>query len=255
MLSVYSWNVNGIRAWHSKGLIDWVKTVAPDIFLVQETKAHPDQLAPELINIDGYKSYFASAKKRGYSGVALYTKSEPQDIEVSGNADFDDEGRILIAHYDKFSLMNCYFPNSQPQGKRLEYKLSFCDFVLDKCNSLVLQGKNVVLCGDFNIAHTEIDLQNPKSNQNNPGFLPEEREWMSKFLNSGYTDSFRKFHPGEPGHYTWWSYRFNARAKDIGWRIDYICVNNGFQEGIIRPDIHKDVMGSDHCPVSIELDV
>ncbi|MCD6115458.1 exodeoxyribonuclease III [bacterium] len=255
MKRIFSWNVNGIRAWANKGLIEWLKESSPDIIAIQETKAHPDQLSDELLNIEGYTSYFSSAVRKGYSGTAVYTKEKPVKVESLGNADFDNEGRTVIAHYPEFTLINSYFPNSQAEGARLEYKLAYCDFVLNKCGAFVDEGRNVVICGDFNIAHTEIDLKNPKANEKNPGYLPEERQWMSKFLDSGYVDVFRNLHPGEPGHYTWWSYRFNARAKDIGWRIDYFCVDKAFSNAVKTSEIHKDVMGSDHCPLSITLDV
>lgn len=253
MKKIFSWNVNGIRACSKKGFVQWLLSESPYILAVQETKAEKTQLDAELLEIEGYKSYWMSAEKKGYSGVALFCREEPLEIEPLGNAEFDAEGRTIIAHYADFSLVNCYFPNSQEKGARLDYKLAFCGQVLARCNDLVERGKNVILCGDYNIAHTEIDLKNPKTNQENPGFLPQERSWMTEFLTSGYCDVFREHHPGEEGHYTWWSYRFSARQKDIGWRIDYLCVNRGFAQHIENPMIHKDVTGSDHCPVSMEL--
>jgi exodeoxyribonuclease III len=255
MKKIYSWNVNGIRAATKKGFIGWLTETDPDVLGVQETKAHPEQLDEELLNINGYKSFWFSAKRKGYSGVAIYSKTEPISIEPLGKEEFDCEGRTIIAHYPKFSFVNCYFPNTQKEGARLAYKLDFCAAILEKCNSLVADGKNIVLCGDYNIAHTAIDLKNPKANEKNPGYLPEERDWMSKFLVGGYTDTFRKFYPNEPGHYSWWSYRFRAREKDIGWRIDYHCVNNSFADSVLEAKIHKAVMGSDHCPVSVVIDV
>lgn len=255
MKTIFSWNVNGIRAAQKKGFVDWLIKTEMDILAIQETKAQKDQLDDELLNINGYKSYFQSATRKGYSGVAIYTKEEPYNIDILGEEEFDNEGRTLIAHFNEFSLVNCYFPNSQGEGARLDYKIAFCNAILKKCNTLVEDGKNIVLCGDYNIAHTAIDLKNPKSNEKNAGYLPEERDWMTKFLSAGYTDTFRKLHPDEPGHYTWWSYRFKAREKDIGWRIDYHCVNNNFSKKVIDSKIHKDVMGSDHCPLSIDLDV
>lgn len=255
MKKIYSWNVNGIRAAEKKGLIDWVAEETPDVLAIQETKAHPEQLSDALLNIDGYKSFFMSATRKGYSGVAIYTKEEPLSIENLGVEEFDNEGRTIIAHYENFSLINCYFPNSQSEGVRLDYKLGFNNAILDKCNELVASGKNVVLCGDYNVAHTEIDLKNPKTNTKNPGFLPEERDWMSTFLDAGYRDVFREQHPDEPDHYSWWSYRMNARARNIGWRIDYLCVNEAFVEKCGEAKIHPDVMGSDHCPVSLVVHV
>ena len=255
MKRILSWNVNGIRAVEKKGFADWLKKESPDVLAVQETKADPDQLSDSLKDIDGYQSFFMSAVRKGYSGTAIYTRKKPENIEKLGISEFDDEGRTVIAHFKDFTLINCYFPNSQEAGKRLDYKLSFCDAILNKSNELVASGKNVVLCGDYNIAHTEIDLKNPKSNEKNPGFLPEERAWMTKFLSKGYADTFRRFHPDEKDHYTWWSYRFSAREKNVGWRIDYHCVNDGFFDKVLKSEIRTDVMGSDHCPVSIELDV
>lgn len=253
MKKLYSWNVNGIRACQKKGLIDWIEQESPDVLAIQETKAQVEQLDDELININGYKSYWLSAQKKGYSGVAIYTKDEPTSVEYMGEEEFDSEGRTIIVHYDCFTLINCYFPNSQAEGARLDYKIAFCNKIQEICNNLVKAGKNVVLCGDYNVAHTAIDLKNPKTNQKNPGYLPEEREWMGQFLEDGYTDTFRHFHPDEPGHYSWWSYRFQARAKDAGWRIDYFCVNESYTENVVEAKIHKDVMGSDHCPVSIVI--
>jgi exodeoxyribonuclease-3 len=255
MKTIYSWNVNGIRACAKKGALEWLESTSPDILALQETKAEASQLDSSILEPKGYKSYFFSAEKKGYSGVALYTKHEPNSIEPLGIEEFDSEGRVLIASFDEFTLLNCYFPNSQEAGARLAYKLAFCDAILKKCDELVNSGKNIILCGDYNIAHREIDLKNPKSNQKNPGFLPEEREWMSKFLDSGYRDVFREEHEGEEGHYTWWSYRFSARAKNVGWRIDYTCVNDALKDGVIKSSIHSEVLGSDHCPVSIKLEL
>jgi exodeoxyribonuclease-3 len=255
MKRIFSWNVNGIRACAKKGLVQWIRETDPDILAVQETRALPEQLGSELLNIDTYKSYWFSAERKGYSGVALYSKEAPLQLEPLGVEAFDKEGRVMIAHYKTFTVVNCYFPNSQEGGARLGFKLDFCDAILKKCNTMVHEGKQVVLCGDYNIAHTAIDLKNPKANEKNAGYLPEERSWMSAFLSAGYVDTFRKFHPDEPGHYTWWSYRFNARAKDIGWRIDYHCVNADFAGAVVAAEIHKTVMGSDHCPVSVALKV
>ncbi|MCF7792129.1 MAG: exodeoxyribonuclease III [Victivallales bacterium] len=254
MKKIYSWNVNGVRACVRKGMLDWINTAKPYIFALQETKAREEQLSQNVKEAEGYKSYWFSAERKGYSGVALYTREEPESIENLGIEKFDIEGRTQIARYPDFILINCYFPNSQEGGARLYYKLDFCDAVLEKCNQFVAEGKNILLCGDYNIAHTPIDLKNPKSNENNAGYLPEEREWMTKFLSNGYVDSFRKFHPGETGHYSWWSYRFKARERNAGWRIDYHCINKDFEPAVTGADIHSDVTGSDHCPVSISLD-
>lgn len=251
-MKIYSWNVNGIRAAEKKGFIDWMESENPDIICIQETKAHEEQLSDELKNINGYNSYFESAERKGYSGVAIYTKHEPKTITNLGIEEYDNEGRVIIAEFDEFFLINCYFPNSQEKGKRIDYKIGFCDAILEHCNKLVAEGKNIVLCWDYNIAHTEIDLARPKQNEENPGYLPEERAWMTKFLSNGYTDTFRTLHPEEI-KYSWWSYRARAREKNIGWRIDYFCVNDSFKSNIKSADILNEVMGSDHCPVAIEL--
>ncbi|THB66695.1 MAG: exodeoxyribonuclease III [Gammaproteobacteria bacterium] len=254
-MEIFSWNVNGIRACEKKGLLNWITNNSPDILAIQETKANPEQLGESLINPEGYYTFWSSAEKKGYSGVAVYSKEKPLKVEKLGISEFDSEGRVLIAHYDKFVLINCYFPNSQAEGARLDYKLAFCRAIKEKCDNLVNEGKNIILCGDYNIAHKEIDLKNPKTNQKNPGFLPEERAWMTHFLDSGYRDIFRELHPDEEGLYTWWSYRFKAREKNAGWRIDYLCVNNNIASSVKDAKIHSNVMGSDHCPVSINLNL
>jgi exodeoxyribonuclease-3 len=254
MKKILSWNVNGLRAMEKKGFLPWFLNEAPDILCLQETKAHRDQLADELTDPPGYTSFFAAAKKRGYSGVAVYSKDRPLSVTLSEKSEFDDEGRALIVEYPEFTLLNGYFPNSQEAGARLDYKLAYCAHVLDLCKSLVNDGKHIVVCGDYNIAHREIDLANPKSNQKNPGFLPEERAWMDEFTGSGFVDTFRNFTP-EPEHYTWWSYRLRARERNVGWRIDYHCVDEGFMPYVESSVIRPEVMGSDHCPVEINISV
>lgn len=254
MTHVISWNVNGIRAAQKKGFLDWFAKEAPDILCLQETKAQPEQLDQALIDVPGYHSYWASAERKGYSGVAVYSKAEPLSVSVLGKDAFDSEGRVLQTDFDGFVVLNAYFPNSQPGGARLDYKLAFCQAMLERCNELRKAGKNVVLCGDYNIAHKPIDLKNPKRNEKNPGYLPEERAWMDAFTGQEYVDTFRMFNQ-EPGHYTWWSYRFRAREKDIGWRIDYHCVNPEFKNRVKASTIQKHVMGSDHCPVKLDLQI
>lgn len=252
-MKILSWNVNGIRAVEKKGFIEYVKNSGYDIIGIQETKAQPDQLNQELLNIEGYKSYFKWAEKKGYSGVAIYTKEEPLEVSDMEIEAFDNEGRVIIARYPKFTFINAYFPNSQDAGKRIDYKVEFCEAMLKLCNERVAKGENIVLCGDYNIAHSEIDLARPKQNEGNPGYLPEERSFMSKFLESGYIDTFRHFNPTEI-KYSWWSYRMAARAKNIGWRIDYHCVNKDFISQVKNVDILNEVEGSDHCPVYIEIE-
>ena len=252
-MKLYSWNVNGIRSVSQKGFLEWLKDSNADVCAVQEIKATPDQLDLFLLNPHGYHSYWAPAKKPGYSGVAIYSKKEPLDIKIGiGISEFDDEGRIITADYGDFVLINTYFPNSQREHERLPYKLSFCDSILKFCNSYVSKGKNIVLCGDYNIAHQEIDLKNPKSNMNNAGFLPEERAWMTHFLSKGYVDAFRHFEKG-PGHYTWWSYRPGVRQKNIGWRLDYHTVNQSFIDRVKSATLLPQVKGSDHCPIELVI--
>lgn len=252
---IISWNVNGIRAIEKKGFLEWLFTESPDILCLQETKAKKEQLGINLLepsssNIS-YKTYWSSAIKSGYSGVAIFSKEEPKDVRCIGIREIDDEGRVLIADYSGFSLISAYFPNSQEAGVRLSYKLFFCDELLKICNKI--KEKNpIILCGDYNIAHKPIDLSNPERNQGNPGYLPEEREWMTSFIEAGYKDTFRHF-CDLPEMYTWWSYRFHSREKNIGWRLDYACVNESFIENVSLSTIMKDVMGSDHCPIKIEI--
>jgi len=254
-MRIVSWNVNGIRAIEKRGFFDWLKKDNPDILCLNETKAEPGQLAPHFLEPTGtsYTSYWASAKKRGYSGVAIYTKEKPLDVRFMGKPEFDDEGRTLVAEYSAFTLIAAYFPNSQDERRRLDYKLAFNDAMLKLCNSIVKKGKNLILCGDYNVAHTPIDLARPKANENSAGYLPEERAWMSKFLTAGFVDTFRHFHPDEKGCYTWWSYMGQARRNNVGWRIDYHCVNNDFLPRVKSSFIRPDITGSDHCPVEIHL--
>ncbi|WP_028974341.1 exodeoxyribonuclease III [Spirochaeta cellobiosiphila] len=254
MKSIYTWNVNGIRAAEKKGLFDWMDEIDPDILALQETKAQPEQLTENFLNRQGYHTYWASAVKKGYSGVVAYTKEEPQKVENLGIEEFDSEGRFQALHFTDYILINSYFPNSQEKGKRLDYKLAYLDAVLEYASNIVNSGKNVLICGDYNIAHKPIDLANPKSNVKNPGYLPEERAWMDKFLEAGYVDTFRLFNK-EPHQYTWWSYRMNARERNIGWRIDYHCVNQSFSSKVKDCLIYNQVLGSDHCPVRIDLDI
>jgi len=250
--TMISWNVNGIRAVEKRGFTDIVKTLSPDIFAIQETKAQPDQLSGELLNIDGYTSYWHSAARKGYAGVAVYTKEKPlRVINGLGNNYFDDEGRVLTLEYEDFYFINAYFPNAQPELVRIGYKLEF-NKALHALAGRLAAKKSTIICGDFNVAHKAIDLTNPKSNEQNPGYSPEERAWMDEFIGSGFVDTFRKFDSG-PDNYTWWSYRFNARDRNIGWRIDYFCVDGGSSERVVGAGILKDIPGSDHCPVKLEF--
>lgn len=257
-MKIISWNVNGIRAVEKKGFVSWLSECDADVVCIRETKANPSQLSQELLNPltkDGglYFSYFNSAKKAGYSGTAIYCKQKPDCVENMGIDAFDDEGRVTIAKFGKLAVISAYFPNSQDAGARLGYKLDFCHAMLEKCNALVAAGFNIVLNGDYNIAHKPIDLANPKSNEHNAGYLPEERAWMDEFTSAGYVDTFRHF-CSEPAKYTWWSYRFHAREKNVGWRIDYQCVNPSFLPNVKSSTILSEVTGSDHCPIMIEIE-
>ncbi|MFW8599997.1 exodeoxyribonuclease III [Desulfobacterota bacterium M19] len=251
-LNMISWNVNGIRALEKKGFVDIIGKLAPDILAIQEIKAQPEQLSAALHNIDGYTSYWHSARRKGYSGVAVYSKIEPLAVIYGlGEDKFDAEGRVLTLEYENFFLINAYFPNAQHELKRMDYKLAFNSAIHKFANSLS-QKKSVVICGDFNVAHKAIDLKNPQSNEMNPGYSIQERAWMDSFIGDGYIDTFRKFNQ-EPDNYSWWSYRFNARVRNIGWRIDYFCVDAKSDKRLLGAAILNDIMGSDHCPVSLSF--
>ncbi len=260
MTRLASWNVNGIRSAAGKGFFEWLASGAADVVCVQETKADPSQLGKEFFeakDADGrpFTAFWSSAKRRGYSGVAIYAREAPRGVRTLGVDEFDDEGRYLEADFGEIVVVSAYFPNSQEAGARLDYKLRFCDAVLARCDAVVAEGRHIVVAGDYNIAHEPIDLTYPKANEGNPGYLPEERAWMTKFLSSGYSDVFRRLHPGEGGHYSWWSYRMKAREKDIGWRLDYHCVDEGLSAAVKSAGISKTVTGSDHCPVTLELEI
>ncbi len=254
-MRLFSWNVNGIRAIGQKGFVEWFEQTQPDVLCVQETKAHRDQVEPALREPSGYKSVWHSAKRRGYSGVATYYKSDnpPEEVESLDVPEFDEEGRYQALIFPEFVLINAYFPNSQPERKRLDYKLMFFDAVSSACRRYRGHGRHVIVCGDFNVSHKEIDLARPKENRDNPGFYVEECAAMDAFLETGFIDSFRHFHPGEPGHYTWWSYRTRARERNIGWRLDYHCVDEAFLPRVQKSQILSDVMGSDHCPIALHI--
>jgi exodeoxyribonuclease-3 len=253
--SIYSFNVNGIRAIHKKGFLDWISIANPDIICLQETKAQKEQLPDELINIKGYKSYWHSAEKKGYSGVAIYAKKEPENIIYGiGNNLFDIEGRAIFIEYDKFVLANAYFPNGGRGTERVDYKLKFYDELFFFLEKNYRDKKGVIVVGDYNTAHKEIDLARPKENEKNTGFLPEERQWIDKIINLEYVDIFRKFNK-EPEQYTYWDMFTRARERNVGWRIDYFMVSNDIEKFITKAQIHSDIFGSDHCPISIELKI
>ncbi|WP_286228814.1 exodeoxyribonuclease III [Neobacillus mesonae] len=245
-----SWNVNGLRACVKKGFLDYFHQVDADIFCVQETKLQEGQINLEL---DGYHQYWNYAIKKGYSGTAVFTKVEPISVRYGLGADeSEDEGRILTLEFEDFILVNVYTPNSQRDLARLTYRLEWEDRIREYLKELAL-AKPVILCGDLNVAHSEIDLRNAKSNVGNSGFTDEERGKMTALLDAGFVDSFRHFYPDQEGSYTWWSYMNKVRERNIGWRIDYFIVSESFRSRLKNAEIHSDVMGSDHCPVLLEI--
>ena len=253
--NLVSWNVNGLRAAIKKGFLELLLEQKFDIVCIQETKASPDKLPREAKNIPGYYNYFVSAEQNGYSGVGIFSKKKPLNIETGMEIEkFDREGRFLRADYEDFTLMNIYFPNGKMSQERLDYKMAFYDVFLRYTDSLKKAGKKLVVCGDVNTAHKEIDIARPKENSKRSGFLPMEREWMDKFISHGYVDTFRRFHQ-EPDQYSYWDIKTGARARNVGWRIDYFFISENLLPSLTSAFIMKEVMGSDHCPVGITLKV
>ena len=252
--TLLSWNVNGLRALHRHGdFMDWFLKEQPDALCLQETKALAEQLDPALLQIEGYHAYFNSAERKGYSGVALYSREEPREVVHGlGIPEFDSEGRVIQADYGSFLLFGVYFPNGKMSPERLNYKMRFYDAFLQRIESLRADGRDVVVCGDVNTAHTEIDLARPGPNAKFSGFLPEERAWIDQWLAAGYLDTFRMF-SDEPGNYTYWDQKFDSRSRNVGWRIDYFVVSQALAPRVERAWILSDVYGSDHCPIGIEL--
>jgi exodeoxyribonuclease-3 len=252
-MKIISWNVNGIRSVSKKGFLEWLTKESPDILCLQETKAHPDQFPEELSLLENYDIHHSSAEKKGYSGVTTFSKKKFIDTKKSGIKAFDDEGRVLIHESEDFYLLNCYFPHGQRDHQRIPFKLEFCSEMLKIFNHLK-KTKPVIVTGDFNISHKEIDIANPKGNKNTSGFLPEERAWMDEFVASDWVDSFRHLHPKTSGAYTWWS-KLNPsiRERNIGWRLDYFFISPELIPKLKRAEILADVTGSDHCPVLLEL--
>ncbi|RKJ81081.1 exodeoxyribonuclease III [Butyricicoccus sp. 1XD8-22] len=249
-MKLVSWNVNGLRACVGKGFFEFLAAENPDMMCLQETKLQPEQ-APQ---VDGYEEYWCSAEKKGYSGTALFTKSEPLSVSFGlGIEEHDHEGRVITAEYEDFYLVTVYTPNSQDGLKRLDYRMQWEDAFRGHLCALD-QKKPVVVCGDMNVAHEEIDLKNPKTNRRNAGFTDEERGKMTELLGAGFADTFRRLHPGLEGAYSWWSYRFHAREKNAGWRIDYFLVSERLMPRVKDARILSDVFGSDHCPVLLELE-
>jgi exodeoxyribonuclease-3 len=254
-MKLISWNVNGIRAAIRKGFGDWLDGESPDVLCVQETKAQPEQLTSENREPVRYHSYWNSAQRKGYSGVATFSRSEPLRVESGlGVNEFDVEGRVLMTEFPGFRLFNVYFPNGRRDLARLDYKLRFYAAFLELCDDLHARNERLVVCGDFNTAHQPIDLERPKQNVKTSGFRPEEREWIDRYLAHGFVDTYRALHPQETGQYTWWPYMRNARARNIGWRIDYWLVSESLMPAVVDAAILSDVMGSDHCPIVLELD-
>jgi exodeoxyribonuclease-3 len=252
--SLLSWNVAGLRAVAKKGFLEWLARESPDVLCLQEIKARPEQLPPEVREPPGYKGYFSPAERPGYSGTAVYSKVEPESVETAiGVEEFDREGRVVVAHFESFSLVNVYVPNGKSDLSRVSFKLACCDALLEYAEALRRGGRGVVLCGDFNTAHRPIDLAHPKENEGNTGFLPEERAWLDKFTGAGYADTFRHFHPEQAGAYTWWDLRTGARPRNVGWRLDYFFATPDLLPRLRSASILADVMGSDHCPVGIGL--
>ncbi|MCB0727866.1 MAG: exodeoxyribonuclease III [Ignavibacteriae bacterium] len=255
IIKIYSWNVNGIRAIQKKGFMEWVAKCKGDIICLQETKAQPEQLDDSIKEINDFKSYWFSAEKKGYSSVAIYTKPDPKKtINGFNNKKFDSEGRVIFAEYDKFVLANVYFPNGGRGPERVRYKLDFYNELFFNLEKNYRDRKGIIVVGDYNTAHKEIDLARPKENVNTSGFMPEEREWIDKIINLGYTDIFRKFNK-EPNQYSYWDQISRARDRNIGWRIDYFMVSNDIAGKVKKAEIHQDVFGSDHCPISIDLEL
>ena len=251
-MKLISWNVNGLRAVLGKGFLDYVAQESPDILCLQETKLQPEQA---VFDLPGYHRFFNSADKKGYSGTAILTRTKPLSVTYDfGGDEHRHEGRIITAEFPQFYLVCCYTPNSQDGLKRLDYRMRWEDDLRDYLRELD-QTKPVVYCGDLNVAHREIDLKNPKTNRQNPGFSDEEREKMTRLLEAGFVDTFRYINGDVTDRYSWWSYRFHAREKNVGWRIDYFIVSQRLADKVKAADIRSEIYGSDHCPVLLELEV
>lgn len=253
MTLFFSWNVNGLRAAYRKGFMDWFLRANPDVLCLQETKADFEQLPNELQTVKGYHTYYSSAQRKGYSGVALFSKNEPSNLTKGfGIKKYDVEGRVIQAEFDDYTLLNVYFPNGGASEERLRYKMDFYNDFLKHIDKLRAKGHSIIFCGDVNTAHREIDLARPKQNETNTGFLPIERAWIDDVLEHGYLDTFRLFESGGE-HYSWWDYKTRARERNIGWRLDYFFASDDLNSKIKSAYILSDVLGSDHCPVALEM--
>lgn len=254
-MNIISWNVNGLRAVYKKGALNWLIEKSPNIFCFQETKAHPDQLSEEVRNSQGYFSYFNHSKiKKGYSGVAIYTKIKPEKVEYGmGIPEFDQEGRILVAYFREFVLLNVYFPNGGGGPERLDYKLKYYDYFLAFIDKIHKSGKKIIFCGDVNTAHEAIDLARPKANEENTGFLPIERAWIDKVVKNNFIDVWRYLNPGKKDVYTYWDIKTGARNRNVGWRLDYFFADKKIMSKIKDTGTIQNYMGSDHCPIFLEM--
>jgi exodeoxyribonuclease-3 len=253
-MRILSWNVNGLRAVQKKGFLPWLTREQPDVLCLQEIKARPEQLDDEFRNLKGYHTVYTPAKRPGYSGTAIYSRTKPDEVWTGiGDPRFDDEGRVTGVRFGTLQVISAYFPNSREEGARLDFKVDFCTRITRLLKRRTGQGQDIVLAGDYNIAHQEIDLARPDDNHENPGFFPQERQAMTDFLAAGFHDVFREENPKKAGAYTWWSYRTAARERNVGWRIDYVNVNARLRPRVKKTWILPDVTGSDHCPVGLEL--
>ncbi len=250
-MKIISWNVNGLRACMTKGFMDFFNSTDADIVCLQEIKMLEGQAEVETPN---YKQYWNSAEKKGYSGTLIFTKKEPTSVAFGMNGEHTNEGRLITLEYDNFYMLNSYTPNAQPELARLDYRMEYENSIREYMSELS-KNKPVILCGDLNVAHKEIDLKHPKANVGNPGFSNEEREKFTNLIEAGFTDSFRHLYPDLIDQYTWWSYRAGARPKNVGWRIDYFVVSDSIKDKIIDSVIYKDVLGSDHCPIGLEIEL
>jgi len=254
-MKITTWNVNGIRAALGKGLKEWVNLENPDVLCLQEVKANYSQLTEEQADFTGYTQVWNSAQKPGYSGVATFFREHPVEINLGMVVpEFDYEGRVIMSRHPGFLLFNIYFPNGQRGQERLDFKLSFYSRLLELCDELHSKGEKIIITGDFNTSHKDIDLRNPRENEKNSGFLPEERAWIDRFLEHGFVDIYRNLYP-EKVQYTWWAYRLNARPRNIGWRLDYFLVTEELVKKVQEVKIHDDILGSDHCPVTLNIDL
>jgi exodeoxyribonuclease III len=252
-MKIITYNVNGLRSAMTKGLNEWIKATDADVLCFQEVKSNPEQVDTSYLESLGYKGYWACAEKKGYSGVAIFTRIKPLHVEYGcGMEAYDYEGRVIRADFEHFSVLNVYMPSGSSSEERQAFKFQWMDDFLPYANRLKKKLKGLVICGDYNICHQAIDIHNPKSNAKSSGFLPEEREWMSTFFKQGFIDAFRHQNP-EPHHYTWWSYRANARAKNLGWRIDYHSITENLLDRLVRTVILPEAKHSDHCPVLLEI--